>query len=63
MKKLIFVATTLPTLALAHDSHTTSNLVHAAEHNIANPFFAGALIAGMVYGVYRLVKAYVKKKA
>lgn len=61
MKKLLLAAL-LPTAALAHESHS-HQLAHAAEHNLANPFFAAAIIAGLTYGVYRLVKTYAKKRS
>lgn len=62
MKKLLIIAATLPAITLAHESHS-HELAHAAEHNLANPFFAAAIIAGITYGVYRLVKTYSKKRS
>jgi len=40
MKKYLATLTLLPTLALAHESSTTSSVTHAIEHNLASPYFA-----------------------
>lgn len=65
MKKLTIatvVLAAMPALSIAHESHS-HELTHAAEHNLANPFFAAAIVAGITYGVYRLVKTYSKKRS
>ncbi len=57
MKKSLPILALLPTLSFAHESQSFSSIVHAVEHNLANPVFAVVLLVGLVGLTVSVVKA------